>query len=75
MGGRIEGAELESLRELNDRVSIRKAQVQVSQAEFELAVVKLFVKHQFSIQTHAVCLHCGIFNPRGRACPCANVAQ
>ncbi len=73
MSGRVEQAELEALRELNDRVAIRRAQVAVGQAEFELAVTKAFVKHQYSLQTHAVCLHCGCFNARGRACACVGV--
>lgn len=68
-----EGADLETLSELHAKIQIRQAHLAVSKAEFDLALVKLFVKHGLSTQTHALCLLCGSFNVQGVACLCGSV--
>lgn len=70
----IETPELDQLSELHSKAQIREASLAVIRAEFQLAAVKLFVKHGFNSQTHAICLHCGAFNLQSVACACAMAA-
>lgn len=67
---RLDASELESLRELHERVAVREAELAFARADLQLTATKLFYAHSETPQTHSVCLQCGMFNPKNLVCKC-----